>query len=475
MLLTINTIYKKILTALFISLLLIVVACKKKETDSTTPTDSDQSGGSLNTSYDYSSNAFGDPLPTLSDSALALHQAGDDLFDDGDDGGTFVPAPAAINPGLGPIYNNNACGSCHVNDGKGILPSSADAVSSLLFRLSISGTDPNGGPNPIPAFGTQLQNKAIPGVMPEGQVSVSYIDSVIAMLDGSTVTLKKPVYTFLNTYTGLPSQFMYSPRMAPFNFGLGLLEAINEQTLLNFADPNDNNGDSISGRPNYVYDIASNKTVIGRFGWKANQSSLMQQTATAFNQDMGVTSPLIPVKSCYGQPQYDTSYCTCSPDITSAKVNAVTFYLQTLAVPARRNVNDNTVQQGKSIFIQANCSGCHIPSLTTGSNPFANIPSLTAQTIQPFTDLLLHDMGPGLADGRTDYEATGTEWRTAPLWGIGLLQIVNGNTVFLHDGRARSLMEAIMWHSGEAEKSKQYVRQLSENERNALITFLQSL
>ena len=267
---------------------------------------------------------------------------------------------------------------------------------------------------------------------------------------------------------------MFSPRMSPANFGLGLLEAISEQTILSNADEFDSNQDGISGKANYVYDIASNQIILGRFGWKANQPSLKQQAAGAFNQDMGVTSPLIPVKSCYGQSQYaNYSYCSCSPDITATQLNAVTFYLQSLAVPARRNVNDNTVQQGKSIFIQAKCSSCHITNVTTGVSAVNS--SLSLQAIQPFTDLLLHDMGAGLADNRPDFLASGTEWRTAPLWGIGLQQVVSGNTIFLHDGRARSLMEAIMWHGGEAEQSKQYVRQLSEDERNALITFLQSL
>lgn len=259
--------------------------------------------------------------------------------------------------------------------------------------------------------------------------------------------------------------------MAPPVFGVGLLQNIPEVTILGFADENDSNGDGISGRPNYVYNPQTGRTELGRFGLKANVSTLAIQVASAFNHDMGITNYIVPVESCAGQPQADN--LQDDPELPDSILNYVTFYVETLAVPARRNVTDPDVKSGSALFKQVNCSGCHKPVIQTGAN--LTVAALNNQRIQPFTDLLLHDMGEGLADGRPDYKATGREWRTAPLWGIGLFQKTNGTPFYLHDGRARTIEEAILWHGGEAENSKNNFMNLPSADRNKLIKFIQSL
>ncbi|MGH2648961.1 MAG: di-heme oxidoredictase family protein, partial [Ginsengibacter sp.] len=213
------------------------------------------------------------------------------------------------------------------------------------------------------------------------------------------------------------------------------------------------------------------KMELGRFGLKANTPTIKVQVASAYQQDMGVTNSLFPQESCYGQPQYDGR--DDDPELPDSILNAVAFYVRTLAVPARRNVTDTIVKQGEKIFAQINCSGCHKPTIYTGVD--VTLPVLSNQRIHPYTDLLLHDMGDGLADNKPDFLATGKEWRTPPLWGVGLLQRTNGTAFYLHDGRARTFEEAILWHGGEAEQSKHKFTQLSASARNALIQFLKSL
>jgi CxxC motif-containing protein (DUF1111 family) len=254
-------------------------------------------------------------------------------------------------------------------------------------------------------------------------------------------------------------------------FGLGLLEAIPEATILALADEGDQDGDGISGKANYVWDVQKNGLSLGRFGWKANQPTLIQQVASAYHDDMGITTSLLPRENSDGQSQYDGR--GDDPELSDEILDVVTFYVQTLAVPARRDLDDPLVQRGEQLFDNARCSACHIPTLQTGT--LSDVPEVSNQTIQPFTDLLLHDMGPGLADNRPDFLATGSEWRTPPLWGIGLVKVVNGHTNFLHDGRARGLLEAILWHGGEAEQSREAVQEMSTNDRDALIAFLESL
>ena len=219
-----------------------------------------------------------------------------------------------------------------------------------------------------------------------------------------------------------------------------------------------------------VWDVVEQQKTIGRFGWKAGNPTLLQQTAGAYNQDMGVTNPLFPVDNCVGQIQCDS--LADDPEIDMQALRTATFYSQSLGVPARRNADDPKVRNGKIIFSALNCNACHQPAFTTGQHEFA---FLTNQPIHPYTDLLLHDMGEGLADGRSEFDADGHEWRTPPLWGIGLTYTVGGHTRFLHDGRARNLEEAILWHGGESLDSRDAFMRLSKQEREDLIAFLESL
>ena len=287
--------------------------------------------------------------------------------------------------------------------------------------------------------------------------------------DGTNYSLSKPVYTVQNPYIPLPIDAMISPRIANPNFGLGLLEAIEEKTVLGLADENDANNDGISGRANYCFDLASHKKMLGRFGWKASQPTIIQQASAAFHGDMGITSSIFKDEEVKGQPQDIPSHAIeiSDEDLTNLKI-----YLETLAPPARRDVNDPTVIHGKQLFIQSGCSLCHIPKMTTGT---AGIPENANQTIRPYTDLLLHDMGPDLSDGRPDYLASGSEWRTPPLWGIGLTKITNGHTNFLHDGRAANLTEAILWHGGEGTQARDTFKKMNKTDRDALVKFLESL
>ena len=427
------------------------------------------SGGDT-TIFDASSHAFSFPAPNLSAAALEKHLDGDVEFE-----AVFVTAPADVNPGLGPLYNNISCVNCHSRDGRGRPPDFDEKLVSLLFRLSLPNSEDDNAngkpPIPVPGYGTQLNNRAIFGTPAEGNVKIDYTEQTITTEDGTRVHLRHPNYHITDTYQPLPDEVEVSPRVAPVVFGLGLLEAIPEETILSRADADDVDGDGISGRPNFVWDVVKKRNVLGRFGWKANQPTLVQQVASAYHDDMGLTTSLFLTENSFGQAQHKTSSTT--PEVSDEILDVVTFYVQTLAVPARRNVENPQVMHGEQLFAQAECVKCHVATFRTGVLP--GVPSVSNQTIHPYTDLLLHDMGTGLADNRSDFYASGTEWRTPPLWGIGLVQTVNGHTNFLHDGRARNLMEAILWHGGEAEKSRQITLQMSKSERDALIAFLQSL
>ena len=429
---------------------------------------SDLSGGET-TIFDASSHAFSIPAPNLSDAALAKHLEGDVEFE-----AVFVTAPAVVNPGLGPIYNNVSCINCHSRDGRGRPPGADEGLVSLLFRLSLpKAEDSIAGkpPTPVPGFGTQLNNRAIVEAHPEGKVKIEYTEQPLTTADGTRVHLRHPNYTVTEAYQPLPENVEVSPRVAPAVFGLGLLEAIPENAILAYADEADIDGDGISGKPNYVWDVVAKRYTLGRFGWKANQPTLLQQVAAAYNDDMGITTSLFSTENSAGQSQLTEHSVT--PEVSDEILEVVTFYVQTLAVPARRDVDNPQVKHGEQLFAEAQCASCHVPTLRTGV--LAGVPSVSNQTIHPYTDLLLHDMGPDLADNRPDFHANGREWRTPPLWGIGLVRRVNGHTNFLHDGRARDLMEAILWHGGEAEASRQAVEQMSKTERDALIAFLESL
>ena len=423
--------------------------------------------GGATTIYDVSADAFSHESPKLTAEEVALHEEGDEAFEE-----AFSADPASEHAGLGPVFDNVSCEGCHACDGRGRPPAPGEIAESFLVRISYPGRDEvTGAPNAVPGYGGQLQFRAIPGSTPEATVSITYSEITGSFADGTTYSLRVPSYTFYDTYEPLSKKMLFSPRVAPFNFGLGLLEAIPTNTILAREDPNDADNDGISGVANRVWDAAVGRTTIGRFGWKAGAPNLIQQTAGAYNGDMGITSALFPAESCEG----DRPECARhDPEVSSDVIAAVAHYMATLGVPARRNLDDAEATQGEAIFYQVGCAGCHRPTMVTGD--MAGVPwVLRNQVIHPYTDLLLHDMGNDLADGRPDFQANGKEWRTPPLWGIGLVQAVNGHTNFLHDGRARSLMEAVLWHGGEAKKARDAVLSLSADARAALIKFLESL
>ncbi|HEX8059535.1 MAG TPA: di-heme oxidoredictase family protein [Cyclobacteriaceae bacterium] len=443
---------------------IVVYSCIEPGTRMETPADEWMAGGSQ-TIFDKGVSAFSSPFPNLLNERPRVHAIGDGGF-----AASFVSAPAPVNPGLGPIFNNVSCVACHVNDGRGKPPLNGDQNSSLLIRLSVDGVGPHGGPNPAPGFGGQLQQRSIFGVTPEANFRIEYSEFFVDMNDGTKYSMQRPKYIIENSYIPLPAGLMISPRVAPPVFGLGLLEAVDDADILANADENDLDRNGISGKPNRVWDELKKKAVIGRFGWKANNPTLLQQSAAAYNEDMGITNFIFQKESSFGQSQgiSDIKY-----DVTDSLLQCVSFYIRTLAVPARRNANDAQVIQGKAMFLRAGCASCHTPRLKTKTD--VAFPEISGQTIFPYTDMLVHDMGEDLADNRPDFEASGSEWRTAPLWGIGLTRVVNGHNNFLHDGRARTLMEAILWHGGEAQKARDNVRAMSKQDRDALIKFLESL
>lgn len=444
--------------------ILALVKCQKSAQFPAEQYDNQLSGGST-TAFDATSKAFGNPLPNMSAYDEHVHEIGDRIFSQ-----SFVTAPAPIHSGLGPVFNNTSCASCHHNDGIG-LPTAGDAQSSLLMRISFPGTDANGGPVAVTGYGLQVQDKAAYGKQPEAKVNINYTYQTYSFDDGETYELRTPTYTLTNLYTPISGRYLLSPRLAPPMIGLGLLEAVPESQIVANADPNDANGDGIAGKANYVYDVTTKKMQLGRFGWKANTASVLTQVATAFNQDMGLTSSILPIESSYGQSQYDNLHD--DPELPDTALNAVKFYAQTLAVPARRNVADATIKRGEQLFVLAKCATCHKQTLTTGVN--VAFPAVSNQVIHPYTDMLVHNMGAGLADNRPDFKAGGQDWRTAPLWGLGLYQVVNNPGYYLHDGRARTIVEAIMWHGGEATASRAYFSHLSKSDRDAVLKFLNSL
>ena len=389
----------------------------------------------------------------------------------------WVQAPASVtsSDGLGPLFNATSCSACHFKDGRGAPPESDDEpFLGLLLRLSVPGEDAHGGPAPEPAYGGQLNHHAIGGVPAEASSRVEYEEIPGQYDDGEAYSLRRPTYLIEGlAYGEMSPDTMVSPRVAPVMVGLGLLEAIPEKDLLAVADEEDADGDGISGRPNRVWDPEVGAAVVGRIGWKANQPSMKQQVTGAFLGDMGITSSVHPDQDC------TTAETDCAaapdggaPEISDEKVDRVVLYSRTLAVPARRRAAEPDVLHGKQLFEDAGCAACHVPSFQTGE---FSIPELSDQTIFPYTDLLLHDMGPELADGRPDFLATGDEWRTPPLWGVGLVPVVNDHDTLLHDGRARGFAEAILWHGGEGEKSRLAFRAMSSQERAALVSFLESL
>jgi len=428
------------------------------------------------TQHDH--NAFSLPQGNLSITKRLDFSVGNSFFRN-----PWVVAPSSTDArdGLGPLFNTNSCQGCHIKDGRGHAPPSIDEPSvSLFLRLAVPADAERDaeilkrhGFVPAPVYGSQLQTSAIPGMQPEANMVVEWQPVGQTLADGTVVMLRQPIYHIESpNYGPLPDNLLISPRVAPPMIGLGLLESIAETDILSREDPDDKDSDGISGRANRVWDKTSETTVLGRFGWKAAEPNILQQAMGAFAGDMGLTSKLSPQTDCTPEQKCETFPNGGELEVSDKIANFIAFYSASLAVPTRRDMDAPEVMQGAELFNQLNCASCHTPTYTTAK---VEREDLSDQVIWPYTDMLLHDMGPGLADGRDEFLADGNEWRTPPLWGMGLAQGVNPTAGFLHDGRARTLEEAILWHAGEAQASIDQYRLLPAIERAALLRFLNSL
>ena len=418
------------------------------------------------TVFDESSNAFSYRINGLAPDQNLDFFVGNSYFNQ-----NWVEAPASTTArdGIGPLFNSRSCAGCHFKDGRG-QPFSG---LGILFRLSIN--DGSSTPSPEPIYGFQFQDYGISTVQSEGSISISYLEESGQYADETFYSLRKPLYTVTGlNYGAIDPNVMISPRIGQQMIGLGLLELIRESDILAKEDQFDSDGNGISGKANYVWDPSQNATVLGRFGWKANAGSIPAQVAGALNGDLGVKSYIEPNDNHSSlQPGLNGLPDGGTVEIDDDDFDKLVLYSRTLAVPVRRDLNNYDVKYGDQLFTSIGCANCHTPQHKTGTN--GNITPLKNVVIHAYTDLLLHDMGPGLADNRPDGLANGQEWRTQPLWGLGLIQTVNGHSYLLHDGRARSIEEAILWHGGEAEVIKNKYKDLNAYERKSILDFLNSL
>lgn len=503
-------------------------------------------GDTTDENYSNSGHAFSVPAINLDKEALEKHISGDAGFETAF---TRAPNPSFKNmDGLGPVQNHTNCEACHQRDGRANLPLLSGlyekdgyykiANAGLFLRISIENSQTKaaakseancwGGPVGVPNFSDQLFHRSVssfvrnaPGTG-QADLWMKYETKMLTYPDGKKVELSKPLFFVDNPYDDPDDPDVYNPKtnssselfradvkMGPRIglpvFGLGLVGAIKDEDILALADPDDKDGDGISGKPNWVCDkekfdackvagnCATNPPIsLGKYGWKANTPTASHQGLGALRGDMGVTNPLFPKESIAGTDLM-ASYKNANPEYAdykktdAGKIEAslefsqdVVFYTETLHVPARRNIDDGNVRAGGELFESLGCVKCHTPSYVTGKETSFSmggkpIPSVENQVIYPFSDMLLHDMGDDLADGRKDFEANGNEWKTRQLWGIGMTKRVNPGAGFLHDGRARTLEEAILWHGGESEEIKNEFMKLSEDKRQQVIKFLESL
>lgn len=421
--------------------------------------------GGATTTFNRTSSSYEEAAPNLTTWGELEHEEGDEAFEE-----AFVATSGHQNSGLGPNFNNVSCESCHIRNGRGM-----PEPGQLLVRVSAptigigDASKEASADNALaaitnmpefPGLGNQIQDFAIYGQQSEAAVEILWQETAGAYEDGEPYRLRQPQFDItLDNGETLVEGTPISPRIPPQVYGLGLLEAIDEADILALADPEDANGDGISGKPNYVLNVATDELELGRFGWKSGMPNLLQQSAVAYFEDMGITNPLYPAEDG-------------STEIDEKTLVAAAAYAQTLAVPARVMLDDPAIQRGEQLFADANCASCHATGFRTGDHKY---PSMRNQSIHPYTDMLLHDMGSGLADDRPEFQADGQEWRTPALWGIGLAQTVLPYSGYLHDGRARTFEEAILWHGGEAEQSQEAFRMMPKVDREALVKFLRSL
>ncbi|MEM7547194.1 MAG: di-heme oxidoredictase family protein [Pseudomonadota bacterium] len=448
-------------------------------------------GGAATSKKSANRDAFSQPSANLSFARELDFKVGNGLFKK-----LWVSAPSSTlaSDGLGPLYNARSCQRCHLKDGRGHPPEGPDdrAVSIALkiavpatreqLRAELAAYEDYAATAPHPDYGSQMQDFAIQGHVAEGRFAVSYEAFDVALSEGETATLRRPTYAIADpAYGPVGKDVMLSPRVAPQMIGLGLLEAVPAKDILAYADPDDADGDGISGKAQVVWSAEYGKPMLGRFGVKAGAPTIRAQTAGAFHADIGLSTSLHPdgwadctasqtrcVAARHGGDDRDQGL-----EVGDKALDLVAFYSRNLAVPQRRNLDDPRALRGKAVFHDAGCAACHRPKFVT--HRMTDRPEQSFQLIWPYTDLLLHDMGDGLADGFADGRATGREWRTPPLWGIGLTKTVNGHEYFLHDGRARGLLEAVLWHGGEAQASRDRVVEMPKADRDALLLFLRSL
>ena len=370
--------------------------------------------------------------------------------------------------GLGPLFNEASCAGCHFKDGRG---GRGQEEPRLLARLAVRGEE---GWGPHPTYGHQLQDRALPGIPTEGRLEVTWQEETGTYADGTLFRLRRPKFEVVESAHGLQRSAAISVRMPPPLLGLGLLEAIPGAHIVAGSDPEDRDQDGISGRVHWVPDLRRKAPAVGRFGWKAGQPTLEQQNSAALALDMGVRNGLYPESVCtQAQEACAQRDLEGSLEATAHEVERLTLYTRLLAVPSRRWVEDPRVLQGERVFTELGCAQCHRPTWVTGDD--AELAAVRGRRIEPYTDLLLHDMGDGLADDLQEHQAQGREWRTPPLWGLGLVEKVSGTVRLLHDGRARSVEEAILWHGGEARASREGFRNASASSRQSLLRFLESL
>jgi len=417
-------------------------------------------------------------MPAMAQDTYLRVFAGGDVTPDLRDGQRlfnlhFLDRPVEDDPGggLGPLFNRNACSTCHPRGGRGAAPEGPnEPLLTALVRLSVPGRSANGGPLPHPRYGGQLNTRGLRGVPAEARVVITYETLSGRFGDGTAYELRRPVVSFAEAAYGEFGESLTSLRIGQPVYGLGLLEAVSIDAIEAWVDPDDRDGDGISGRLNRVWSVVRGEKVPGRFGWKANEPDLEQQTASAFLGDIGITTPFFPDHDCGEAQKACLAAGSPGPELAAEKVKKVAGYLRSIAPPSRREGVGSDA--GEALFGGAGCGNCHRPSF---GNVASKKPYLNGRRVDAYTDLLLHDVGEGLADGRPDFEASGREWRTPPLWGLGLAEVVHGRYALLHDGRARSIEEAILWHGGEAEASREVFRTLDLDQRTALVAFLKSL
>ncbi len=434
--------------------------------------------------------SFSKPAMNLPHEQRSLFYAGQALAKQ-----PWVRAPTTTDTrdGLGPLYNARSCLSCHKNGGRGVMPKNGSPLTQGVLRLSLSGSDAKWGGVFDPNYGDQIQRNSIDLVYQipatniggmkarlkrEAEILIYWEESNFSYPDGQKISLRRPRIEIRDMgYGPFPKTIRLSLRNAPPLLGMGLLANVRQEDIETGADPKDRDRDGISGRVNTTWDFEHERAAPGRFGLKANRANLTIQIAAALQGDMGISNPIFSAQPCT-ETQNECQRGPHGLDKEGYEISLTLFsmlvdYVRSFGVPARRQSRPEAVKHGEEYFVEVGCDRCHRPSYLTRTD--SEHPYLSEQTIWPYTDLLLHDMGQSLSDGRSDYEATGREWRTAPLWGVGLSKQVNGSSAFLHDGRARTIEEAILWHDGEAASSRRAFTQLSPSERDDLLVFVRSL